>query len=64
MFIVEHYPKSSADLVYTFPIEMPMGVLFVDIYTAGAEMNFDDNKHYLIAACGMTSFAVSEATPE
>ena len=41
-----------------------MGVLFVDMYAAGAEMNFDGNKHYLIAACGMTSFAVCEATPE
>ena len=41
-----------------------MGVLFVDIYAAGAEMNFVGNKHYLIAACGMTTFAVCEPTPE
>ena len=39
-----------------------MRVLFVDIYAAGAEFNFVGTKHYLIAACGMTSFAVCEDT--
>ena len=53
-----------ADLVYSFPIEAPMRVLFVDIYAAGAEGNFEGTKHYLIAACGMTSFAVAEDTAE
>jgi hypothetical protein len=42
----------SADLVYSFPIEAPMKVLFVDIYAAGAEINFVGTKHYLIA-CSM-----------
>ena len=51
-----------ADLVYHFPIDAPMRVLFVNIYAAGAEFNFDGSKHYLIAACGMTSFAICEAT--
>ena len=53
-----------ADLVYSFPIEAPMKVLFVDIYAAGAEFNFEDTKHYLIAACGMTSFVVCDPTAE
>ena len=52
----------SADLVYSFPIEAPMRVLFVDMYAAGAELNFVGIKHYLIAACGMTSFAIAEDT--
>ena len=50
----------SVDLVYSFPIEAPMRVLFVDIYAAGAEFNFMGTKHYLIAACGMASFAIAE----
>ena len=54
----------SADLVYSFPIEAPMKVLFVDIYAAGAEINFVDTKYYLIAVCGMTSFAIAEDTAE
>ena len=54
----------SADLVYSFPIEAPMRVLFVDIYAAGAEFNFLVTKHYLIAACGMASFAIAEDTAE
>ena len=41
-----------------------MKVLFVDIYAAGAEFNFVDTKYYLIAACGMTSFAIAEDTVE
>ena len=53
-----------ADLVYSFPIEAPMRVLFVDIYAAGAEFNYEGTKHYLIAACGMTTFAIAEDTAE
>lgn len=53
-----------ADLVYSFPIEAPMRVLFVDIYAAGAKFNFVGTKHYLIAACGMTSIAIAEDTAE
>ena len=53
-----------ADLVYSFPIDAPMRVLFVDIYAAGSEFNFEGTKHYLIAADGMTSFAICEDTPE
>ena len=41
-----------------------MRVLFVDIYAAGAELNFVGTRHYLIAACGMTSFAIAEDTAE
>ena len=51
-------------LVYSFPIDAPMRVLFVDIYAAGAEANFSGTKYYLIAACGMTSFAICEDTPK
>jgi hypothetical protein len=53
-----------SDLVYSFPIDAPMRVLFVDIYTAGSEFSFEGSKHYLIAACRMTSFAICEATVE
>ena len=41
-----------------------MGVLFVDIYSVGEDFNFDGTKHYLIAACGMTSFGICEPTSE
>ncbi len=41
-----------------------MRVLFVDIYAAGSQFNFESTKHYLIAACGMTSFAICEDTRE
>ena len=41
-----------------------MPVLFVDIYAAGTEINFDGTKHYLIGACGMTSFGIYEPTYE
>ena len=54
----------SSDLVYGFPIDAPMSMLFVDIYSAGADLNFYGTKHYLIAACGMTSFGICEPTSE
>ena len=53
-----------ADLVYSFPIDSPMQVLFVDIYASGTEINFDEKKHYLIGACGMTYFGIYEPTAE
>ena len=56
--------NSCADLVYSFPIDAPMKVLFVDIYAASTEFNFEGTRHYLIAACGMASFAVCEDTAE
>ena len=51
-----------ACLVYRFPINAPMRVLFVDIYAAGIEINFDGTKQYLIGACVMTSFGIYEPT--
>ena len=56
--------KRCSDLVYSFPIDAPMRVLFVDIYAAGAEQNFSGTTYYLIEACGMTAFAICEDTPE
>ena len=41
-----------------------MRVLFIDIYAAGAEFNFVGTKYYLVAACGMTSFTITEDTAE
>ena len=52
----------SSKLVYSFPIDEPMNVLHVDIYAAGANFNYEGNKHYLIASWGMTSFSVMEPT--
>ena len=53
-----------ANLVYNFPVDAPMQVLFMDIYAAGLEFNFEGTEHYLIAANEMTSFAICEATSE
>ena len=36
----------------------------MDIYATGSQFNFESTKHYLIAACGMTSFAICEDTLE
>ena len=36
----------------------------VDIYAAVTEINFDGTKHYVIGACGMTSFGICEPTAE
>ena len=50
------------ELVYSFPIDAPMKVLHVDIYTVGTETGLEDSRYHLIAACGMTAFAVCEST--
>ena len=36
--------RSSDVLVYSFPMDVPMSVLFVDMFTAGANTSFEGNK--------------------
>ena len=51
----------ARELVYGFPISAPMLVLHADGFSAGAHKSFEGDSTYLIAACGMTSFAVCES---
>ena len=50
----------AKELVYSFPLDGPMNVLHVDGYSVGADTNFDGDKGFLIAACGMSTFTVAE----
>jgi hypothetical protein len=52
--------SKSSELGYNFPIEAPTLVLFVDAYLAGKHSSFDGFETYLVACCGMTSFASME----
>jgi hypothetical protein len=50
----------SFELIYSFPIEAPMMVLHIDGYQAGKESVFKGSTHYLVACCGMCTFAAME----
>jgi len=50
--------------MYSFPVDSPMAVLHVDIYSVGVYSGFQGNRFHLIAACAMTAFAVAESTSE
>ncbi len=52
--------RKSSELVFNFPIEVPLLVLFVDAYSAGKHSSFDGFETYLVACCGMTGFASME----
>ncbi len=52
--------RSSSELIYHFPIEVPFWVLFVNAYSAGKYSGFEGSKVYLIATCGMTGFFAIE----
>ena len=41
-----------------------MQVIFMEIYVAGPDVNFDINFHHLITAYGMTDFAIFKCTLE
>lgn len=60
--------SKSSELIYNFPIEAPFMVMFCDAYSAGSYSGFEGSETYLIACCGMCSFAcmepVSHATAE
>jgi hypothetical protein len=49
--------SKSSEPVYNFPIEAPLLVLFLDEYSAGKHSSFDGFETYLVACCGMLSFA-------
>ena len=36
----------------------------MDVYAAGTDLNFDGTKHYLIAACDITAFAIYEPSAQ
>jgi hypothetical protein len=46
--------------MYNFPIEAPFMVLLIDGYQVGKESSFEGLLHYLIACCGMCTFAAME----
>jgi hypothetical protein len=50
----------SRELIYSFPIEASMMDLHVDGYQAGKESGFEGSSHYLVACCGMCTFAAME----
>ncbi len=50
----------SQELVYNFPIEAPMMVLHVDGYQAGKQQGVKGLEVYLVACCGMCTFAAKE----
>jgi hypothetical protein len=54
--------SKSSKLVYNFPVEALLLVLFVDTYSAGKHSSFDGFEVYLVACCGMTGFASTEPT--
>jgi hypothetical protein len=47
-------------LIYHFPIEAPMMVLHIDGYSAGKQIGFEGSEMYIIACCGMCTFAAME----
>ena len=55
--------SKSSELVYNFPIEAPLLVLFVNAYSAGKHSSFDGFEVYLVMCCGMTSVASMEPIP-
>ncbi len=52
--------SKSAELIYHFPIEAPMMVLHIDGYSAGKQVGFKGSETYIIACCGMCTFAAME----
>lgn len=49
-----------AESVYNFPIEVPFLMIHCDIYVAGKFAGFEGCTVFLIACCGMCSFACME----
>ena len=52
--------KRSYELIYSFPCKTPFNVVHADGYTAGKHSGFEDSEVYLVACCGMCTFATME----
>ena len=52
------------ELVYSFPLDASTVVLHVNGYSIGVNINFSGDKRFLIAACGMCTFAIAESVAE
>jgi hypothetical protein len=52
--------SQSSKLLYNFPIEAQMKGIHIDGYTAGKQQGFECSNIYLIACCGMCTFAAVE----
>jgi hypothetical protein len=48
------------ELIYSFPVKALFMVLYINGYQAGATSGFEGSSHYLIACCGMCTFAAME----
>ena len=52
--------RRLSELIYSFPIEAPLKVMHIDSYTAERHQSFEGDELYLVACCGMCTFAVME----
>ena len=52
--------SQSLELIYNFPIEALMKVIHIDGYAASKQQGFEGSGMYLIACCGMCTFAAVE----
>jgi len=52
--------QKSSELIYNFPIEAPFLVLHIDGYMVGKQQGFEGSEVYVIACCGMCTFAAME----
>jgi hypothetical protein len=52
--------SQSSKLLYNFPIKAPMKVIHINRYAAGKQQGFEGSKIYLVACCGMCTFAAVE----
>ena len=52
--------RKSSELLYSFPIKAPFQALHIDGYYAGQFKGFEGSELYLVACCGMCTFAVME----
>ena len=58
--LVNPHKSKSSELIYNVPIKVPMMVLHVDAYQAGAVKGFEGFEVYLNVCCEMCSFAAME----
>ncbi len=60
LYIKKMCASCPGTLLYNFPIKASFLVLHIDGYQADKELGFKGSLHYLVACCGMCTFATME----
>jgi hypothetical protein len=54
----------SSELLYTFPLDVPMNTIHADLWQPGRQTDYNNDKALMVVVCHMTTFTTIEPSKE